>query len=365
MKLQLYGLDVSYILKELEILKTGKVVKIIQPSKSSFIFRFFTKQGNRVLHLNIPKALYLSDKTTIVEKVPQFCQALRNHFINTILLDIEQRGLERILIFTFKTKDGIKKIILELFSRGNLIVCEEDYTILLPLSSQIWKHRAVKKGATYIFPAEKQNPFILNKQEFSALIRSSNKENIVKALAIECSLGGRYAEEICSLAHIDKDAKQTKLSQTQLDSLFNHMMSLQDRPLKPQLVYEGDALVDVTPFKLTIHDTTKATKTYSVAIEQGLGAQEQFSSKFEKKIAQTKKILRSLEKNINLLEQRSVTNKQKAELLYEHYEEIMKILTFINEKKKEIPLQKLQKTLKEHPIVKEIIPKKQGIVVDL
>jgi len=43
----------------------------------------------------------------------------------------------------------------------------------------------------------------------------------------------------------------------------------------------------------------------------------------------------------------------------------MKILTFINEKKKEIPLQKLQKTLKEHPIVKEIIPKKQGIVVDL
>ena len=76
-------------------------------------------------------------------------------------------------------------MIIELFSLGNIVLCNEDYTIMSALENKNWSERSIRGGVKYEFPIRQNNPLELTEHEFEKIIKESDKESIVKKLAIE------------------------------------------------------------------------------------------------------------------------------------------------------------------------------------
>jgi len=362
----MHGLDVKYIVEELKTTVGGKVTKIAQYSRNHFSFTFFVSGKGRVdLRIQIPQAIFLAPKMAAPLHIPACFQQLRNHLMNARLQSLTQPRIERIIEMKFSTVDKEFILIIELFNKGNLILCDKNYKILIPLSSQRWKDRSIKKGEKYLFPQIKADPFSFSLASFEKITKASIKESLVKSLAVDSSLGGKYAEEVCSLAEVDKKITPADITKQQFKSLYTHLQDLGKKKLDPQVMTKDDLVIDVLPFPLSIYPKSKKIKTFSAAFIKLQKIENQFKSKFEKKIMQKQKILASLTENIKDLETKADENASKGEKLYESYEVVKHVLTHINEKSKEISLQQLQKKLKSHKVVKKIIPKKHAVVVEL
>jgi len=362
----LHGLDIHYLLQDLQILKNGKISKILQLSKADFLFRFhISGKGQVHLRIALPGLIFLTSSKKAPLTAPAFCISLRKYLTNTFLIDIKQTGLERILEFEFKTREGKIYLMLELFSKGNLIICDENYKILLPLRSQTWKDRTIKRGATYRPPAPKHNPLTLTEKEFIKILSTSKKENLVKTIALDISLGGKYAEELCNLSALDKNMKQESLTPEHFRTLFKHLKELASHTLDPQNVYQDHTLIDISPFPLSIYKKSSPVKSFSKAIESIAKKEDQFKSKFDKKIMQTEKIIASLQENLKELQERAEDQGRKAEILYENYAKVDALLKYIFEKRNKTSLKDLQKKLKSHHLLKKIIPQKQTIIIEL
>ena len=72
------------------------------------------------------------------------------------------------------------EVVVELFSKGNIILCDEDMNIISPLEIQKWKARTIRPKEDYKFPEARVDPFKLSEKEFSDIIGKSDKENISK-----------------------------------------------------------------------------------------------------------------------------------------------------------------------------------------
>ena len=139
-------------------------------------------------------------------------------------------------------------MIVELFSRGNLVLCKEDYTIIIAKDYQKWSQRTIRGGIKYKYPEKENNILTITSDGFKKTILNSNKENIIKALAIDFSLGGVYAEELCKLSGIDKNKK--KPDDKELEILFRTIKKILNKKIRATYYAEKD----ITPFEV---------KTYS------------------------------------------------------------------------------------------------------
>lgn len=64
---------------------------------------------------------------------PEFCMSLRKYLRGAWLTGVEQYEFERIVTVSFRTKDGLLKLIAEIFGEGNIILTNEKNQILQAL----------------------------------------------------------------------------------------------------------------------------------------------------------------------------------------------------------------------------------------
>ncbi|MDD1695201.1 MAG: NFACT family protein, partial [Methanoregula sp.] len=131
---------------------------------------------------------------------PQFAMFLRKYISGGKVLAIRQHGLERILIFDIGKGNQVYRLIIELFDEGNVILTDENYTILKPLRHHRFKDRDVIPGVPYVLGSTDPTA---SRENLEASLKADDRD-LVKVLAIGCMLGGMYAEYICKLAGLDK-----------------------------------------------------------------------------------------------------------------------------------------------------------------
>ncbi|MBW2997877.1 NFACT family protein, partial [Candidatus Woesearchaeota archaeon] len=255
MKTEISSLELYYLLKELQHLVSAKVEQIYQIGKEELIIQFHIPSiGKQILRVILGKLMYIaSNKGDVPEKPHGFCLFLRRKLKNSRLRQLKQLGFERIVEFLFETKDAKFRLIIELFSKGNIILCNEEGIIISALEQQEWKDRTVKPKQQYIYPKKEYNFLVIEKNELTELLHTSKKENLVKTLAIDLGLGGVYAEELCMIAKIDKNLKSNQLSDTEIDSIHSAIQTLSSKEMSPQIIYtsqEKKSIKDLTPFKL-------------------------------------------------------------------------------------------------------------------
>ena len=370
MKSELSSLDLYYLVKELQSLVGAKFNKIYQKEddkKDLFFLLHKTGLGKTYLRIKLPDVAYITDyKQVFPETPPGFCTFLRKRLNNAFIKEIRQKGFDRILEIVIDTKEGRLIMVCELFSKGNMILIDEDYKIKGLLQSQNWESRVVRGGTTYEYPPSQTNTPCLDEEQFKKIILDSEKGSIVKSLAINLSLGGTYAEELCLRAGIDKGKKG--LDDEEIKKLYKTLKELLSQDIKPIRVK-----AEVFPFELLLLEKQEkqSFESFNSAIDEIItkkivdDVEQGIEKKKLTKEDKTHLIIEKQEERKKELEKESVENQRKGELIYEHYQEIDELLKQVNIDRKKMSWEELKKKYESNKMITNIDDKKGEVTIDL
>ena len=367
MKKELSSIDLSYVLKELDVLINSRVDKVFNIGKKEVLIQFYVSGRGKYILRILPNFIYLTSSKKIAETPSGFCMFLRKYLNNVRLRKISQINSERVVEFLFESKEGNLILIAEFFSKGNIILCDKNYKIINLLERQRWKDRELKQGIKYKQPKSKINFFSIKEKEFRDTLKSD--KILVKKLAVDVSLGGVYAEEVCLLSNIDKNKKE--LSSEELKRILSAIKKILNKKISPLIVFERDDIIDVIPFDLQFYKDfeKKKFKSYNDALDFVLskesGIETKKTEKYEKQIKKLDIIIENQRKHIVEIEKDIKDESEKAECIYQNYNIISEILYEMNKAKEKLSWDEIKKRLKGHKTIKEINVKDKKVVLEL
>ena len=177
------GIVTKAVTEELQTeLTNGKLTKIHQPTDTELILTIRNNRVNHVLLMSIHPTyarMHLTEDTYQNPKEPpMFCMVLRKHLSGAILEEVEQIGMERIVLFKFRARNEIgdisyKTLIMEIMGRhSNLILINPENNKIIDsikhVSMSQNRYRTILPGAEYKLPPqqEKLNPLKINDELF-------------------------------------------------------------------------------------------------------------------------------------------------------------------------------------------------------
>ena len=372
MKTQLASLDMHFILTELKNLEGSKVDRIYNNGKGEIYIQLYkTNAGKSILRVIVGKAIFLTETKFVDEKPSDFCMKLRKHLEGKFLDSIEQLGPERILKFVFKAKDEIKKLYLEFFGKGNVILCNNEDTIIDCSIRHKFKDRAIVPKEKYKYPNMEYNIFNLQKKDFANLLKNSKKDKTVTALAVELGLGGTYSEEACLLSNIDKNISPNKINNNELNNIFDPIKKIIKSKKNPQIIYKNNEALDIIPIDLELYKDheKKNFSEFNEALDVYFTKEIKTSKKEEtastKKINELNRIIDEQKDTMGDMKKKEIENRKKAELIYNNYQLIKEILDEINKASKKYSWEEIKEKLKGHKVVKDVDVKDKVVVVEV
>ncbi|MBS3158619.1 NFACT family protein [Candidatus Woesearchaeota archaeon] len=395
MKTQLSSIEIHYLADELQSLVDAKIDRIYHPEEKELLLQLhLPNQGRKIMRISVPNFLYLTENKPEMDSEPtEFCSLLRRRIENARIRTIVQKNYERIIEILLETKEQKYNLIIELFARGNIILCDEKYTIIAVLEQHVMKDRSLKIKETYKLPIREFNLFELTKEQLSKLLQNSIQNAVVKSLAMDLGTGGIFAEELCLQARINKQKKPIDVTEDDLDALFSAIKKIRAKKLSPLLVFKDNKLEDVVPFELGYykedengnskndkdgknHDTKEPqnytfekTLTLNLALERyfSLGIRKKPAAilKSEKEMQKIQTIIAEQESLAKDMDKREQEIRQKAELIYNNYQLIDNLLKELKEIVKKHPWKEIKAKLQEHKLIKSVDGKEKAIVIEL
>lgn len=177
------GIFTHAIVNELQkTLDSGRISKIYQPYKNELIFQVRSNGKNHKLllsaHPSYARIHLTNELYDNPHEPPMFCMLLRKHLEGSIIENIRQVDMDRIIIFDIKGRNelgdvSLKQLIIEIMGRhSNIVLVDSEKQIILDsikhISAAVNRHRTVLPGYTYVFPPaqEKINPFTVDEETF-------------------------------------------------------------------------------------------------------------------------------------------------------------------------------------------------------
>jgi len=278
-KKEITSFDISAVVHELnEALANSRVNNVYQLDAKTLLLKLHKTDAPPLrLVMEAGRRVHLTSYALETPLVPPaFCMALRKYLRGAWLDSVEQYEFERIVIFHFKTKEGMLQLILELFGEGNIILTDEKGTILQALVFKRMRDRNILRGEAFQFPPSSgKNPFKLTREEFESVLKTLGDVEVVRALARSLGVGGVYAEEILLRADVDKTKHCNALTNAEADAIFDCLQSLLSAlssfKVEPHIVLAEDgSFLDTAPFKLKRYEacTVQAYKSFNEALDE-------------------------------------------------------------------------------------------------
>ena len=372
MSYELSALDLHYLLEELRTVIGARVDKLYNPEKKELLIQLFlTGLGKKLLRIKAPGFIYLTEfKGEQKERPTGFCTLLRKYLDNSRISAVRLLGFERIIEIAFEGKEGNFRLVFELFSKGNIVFCRDDLTIIQPVESQEWKDRTIKPKLKYTYPKKELNFLELDEVGLGELLKKTDK-SLVKFLAIELGLGGLYAEELCAISKIPKES--AKLSEPELKQLLAASRELVSQKLAPNIVFEGEKLKAILPFRLSTLAELKVKefKSYNEALDYAftneliLDSDEKKLSKNQEKIERIMRIIAKQEEYLKELEAESLEDTKAGESIYQNYPLLESVQKELAKAREKYSLREIRERLKGHKLIKEIKEKEKSAIVEI
>jgi predicted ribosome quality control (RQC) complex YloA/Tae2 family protein len=373
MKNEISSLELYYLMKEFKIIEGSKIDRVYHPKNSPkelTIVCHITGQGKSILKVVLPSIILLDDTKDSSDTQTGFGMMLRKYIEGFRIVSIAQRDFERVITINIEGKGGTERytLIVELFSKGNVIFCDNELKILNTLEEQVWKDRTIKRGEKYVYPKSKINILKIGEKEFAESLKMSDKESLVKSLAITFNLGGKYSEELCAMSGIDKNVKANSLKDEQCSKIYKNLILLLHEEISANSC-DGE----IFPFILESMKA-KEKKTYESfndAIRENYNMVKHTESKkdLNKNIEKIQKIIDEQLKLYEECEQEYSENQAKGELIYEKYQEIEKIIESVKEARKKYSWKAIKQKLDENPemkkIIKDIDEKNNSVIIEI
>ncbi|MGC8682242.1 MAG: NFACT RNA binding domain-containing protein [Candidatus Acidifodinimicrobium sp.] len=228
MKREITFLDAFKLVNELSYLQDGKVRDVKSKKNELFLMIY----SGREYWLRIVPGRFFSvqfNKPDEIIKFP-FTSKLKDTLTNKNIKFSLHRS-DRILDIQI----GDYLLIAEIFSNGN-IALTKDKKIIWSMFARKYGTREIKSGQEYIYPPEKIDVTKLAYADFKDAVLRSEKENIVKCLAVDLSLGGVYSEEIVFRARINKSVKPGNTTEEELNRLYNELRRIMFDEVRPNII---------------------------------------------------------------------------------------------------------------------------------
>ncbi len=355
------SLEVAALVQELRFLIRGKISQIYHQENEEMLFQIHVpNRGKQLLKIIPGKFLCL---IPLKEETPLrpsgFCMQLRKYLDNAFIKNFSQRDSERIVFFELERGETFY-LIIELFSKGNVVLTDASYQIIGVLERQIWKDRVVKPGEKYLFPATGINWKTMTEKELATILRKSEKRNVATSLATEIGLGGVYAEEACTRAGVDKGQEPKTISSEEVRLLGKTIHSFVDLIETPKGYFYPE---DITPFPLQGKSEIRVVESYNEAISTLNPYQKK--SPYDQRIKTLERMLEAQDEAILNQQEKIGQATQKGETIYQKYAPLHQLLEIVKELRKNREWKDVALELKKEKKIKSIDLKSKKILIDL
>lgn len=230
------GIVTKCIAEELHTLLKGcKVNKIYEPTKQDLVFNLYGNGHNYDLAIctnaNFSRVHLTKYSKPNPITAPNFCMFLRKHLTGAKVLDVKSYDLERIISISFEAynemNDKIKKVLyIEIMGQfSNVILVNENETILDCLNHVVTKARELVPVRPYIFPSNSKQSFLeLNSfEDFYNIFTEKFDTSIDKTLSdLFIGISRSFVQNICNNLSIDI----TSPTKENLEHLYRKIVSI-------------------------------------------------------------------------------------------------------------------------------------------
>ncbi|MCL4397086.1 NFACT family protein [Candidatus Parvarchaeota archaeon] len=199
----LTSLDIYKLLEEIDYINGG-FIRNIKSRRNEFYFLIY--KGKEYWLKIVPGSYFC-----VVDEKPEdsidfgFTLLVKNA-LKGKRFSISMHNSDRIL----EIETDNNKLLIEMFSKGNVILLKDE-KIERALFQRKFESREISSGSEYVYPPGNKKSFNDMYGGFYSILKSSDRESIVKSLAMDFSMGGYYAEEACFRAKLDKSKKPLEL----------------------------------------------------------------------------------------------------------------------------------------------------------
>jgi len=341
--------DIAVIVHELnQTNRDARIENIYQINRATLVLRLH-KPNQPTMQLLIKAGQRAHITSYVLEKPfkpPAFCMALRKYLRNGRIADVQQHEFERTITFKISTREGAFQLVTELFGEGNIILVNQQGTIVTALTYRKMRDRNVTRNETFRHaPPSGKNPFLTNRAQMDELKNFGPLET-VRGLTKFLSIGGLYAEELLLRAGVDKNTQCQALTERQLDDVFTQLNTilshLTEGKFDPAIIIDlKGEWTDVTPIRLKRYEglERKPHKTFNEALDEyytqtvQLAKVSMAQKEYERELAKQQRMLQDQQETLEDSKKATEQNKRIGDLLYAHLGELQLLLQQILEEK--------------------------------
>ncbi len=255
-----------------EIRKTAlgaRIEKVFQPERDEIVLQMRSFEGGRRLLINAgsnnPRVGFTEAQRENPMTPPMLCMLLRKHLQGSKLTDVRQEGFERVVRFTFETKDEMgfpcrRHLIAEVMGKySNLMFTDENdkvISVLRPVDFTTSGLRQVLPGMRYELPPKqnKQNPLEETQADFLSRFSQANPDGLCDRYISNAYLGisATVSREIAYRANRRLDRTLGETDGGRLWDAFSRIVEqIREEAFAPCMVLEGEKPTEYAFCQLT------------------------------------------------------------------------------------------------------------------
>lgn len=278
--MELSGIELHYLVNKISSnVSSGYYVSNISSiTKNSILLKLHHPIESDIMLMISTKGIWFTNQKYRQVEENQFVNVLSREIERAKINSVSQPGSERIFFIHFVNRDDKeRKLIVEIFGKGNIILCDESMKILWILLPVEVRHRTLKIGSEYIMPPNRGEDVLkisLDCLKISANLQPDNTE-VVKWLSKSTSLPRKYLEEI-----ILQSAINTKyvnlLNDNDIEIIYEKTKEITNKVIdeknhNPLVILDNQGLVvDASPIAISKETNVRNVDSYMDAIDQVL-----------------------------------------------------------------------------------------------
>ena len=278
--MELSGIELHYLVNKIssKITSSYYVSNISSITKNSILLKLHHPTESDINLIVSTKGIWITSKKYKQMEDNQLLSILGREIERAKINSVSQPGSERIFFLHFINKDNKeRKLVVEIFGKGNIILCDESMKILWILNPVEVRHRILKTGLEYVLPPNRGEDVFQITLEGMKKSRQTQPENtdLVRWLAKCTSLPRKYVEEI--LLHSGISAKYANnLSDNDVQIIYDKTKEITSKVIdetnhEPSIMVDKLGLaIDASPIVMSGDSNTKKVESYMDGIDQVL-----------------------------------------------------------------------------------------------
>ena len=278
--MELSGIELHYLVNKISPkVSSGYYVSDISSiTKNSILLKLHHPAEPDIMLIASTKGIWFTNKKYRQVEENQFVKVLRREIERAKISSVTQPGSERIFFLYFVNRaNEERKLIVEIFGKGNIILCDETMKILWLLNPIEVRHRTLRIGSEYVLPPKRGEDVLqisLESMKKNASLQPNNTE-VVRWLGNCTSLPRKYLEEILLQSAINTEYSNL-LSDNDIEIIYEKTKEITNKIIneknhEPSVILDKLGLaVDTSPIPMSKEANVKKVETYMDGIDQVL-----------------------------------------------------------------------------------------------